>query len=70
MQQKYIQDKLLWCTKTYCKPHNNEEFKFLFLTVNLLEKLIECGNFNKAEKILQKNIWQKLQNVLILNHIS
>lgn len=53
MQQKYIQNQLLWCTKTYCKQYDDEEFKFLFITVNLLEKLIECKKFSKAEKILE-----------------
>lgn len=53
MQQKYIQNQLLWCTKTYCKQYDDGELKFLFITVNLLEKLIECKKFSKAEKILE-----------------
>ena len=35
-----------------CKQTDEEEFKFLFISVNLLEKLIECEKYHQAEKIL------------------
>lgn len=53
LQKNYIQDHLQWCDKKHCKQYNNEEFKFLFITVNLLDHLIECGKYSQVEKILE-----------------
>lgn len=53
LQKNYIQNHLQWCDKAYCKQYNNNEFKFLFITVSLLDQLIECGKYNQVEKILE-----------------
>lgn len=53
LQKKHIQDHLPWCNKMHCKQYDDEEFKFLFITVSLLEQLIECGKYSQVEKILE-----------------
>lgn len=52
LQKNYINNQLVWCNSRMCKQTDEEEFKFLFISVNLLEKLIECEKYHQAEKIL------------------